>query len=314
MRLCRAGVPRPPVAGFHQGRSRTRHPRVSWPRPPVWRRTLRRPACRPRARRCSPARSAVVLRSLRWRLAAAAPGRADLVVRHRLPWPWPGNGRASALGQTLTHPGQCGDCAGWACSLVAVACRRRPRCRGRARHLGSQHWPCGAIAAALPRPGKRRGMRPGWQALGVALCRPALALPSSGSGRSTAIGLAVLVWMLALVMAVDTGAYAAGRSIGGPKLAPRISPNKTWAGLGGGIAGGHADRLRCRLSCWSLPASWPLVLVSGVLAVVEQGGDLAGIGVQAALRRQGQQSAHSRAWRRARPGRWAAGRRRLRWC
>lgn len=41
---------------------------------------------------------------------------------------------------------------------------------------------------------------------------------------------------IALVIAVDTGAYFAGRTIGGPKIAPRISPSKTWAGLLGGAA------------------------------------------------------------------------------
>ena len=41
---------------------------------------------------------------------------------------------------------------------------------------------------------------------------------------------------IALVIAIDTGAYFAGRTIGGPKIAPAISPSKTWAGLIGGMA------------------------------------------------------------------------------
>lgn len=45
----------------------------------------------------------------------------------------------------------------------------------------------------------------------------------------------VIVGILALVIATDTGAYASGRAIGGPKIAPKISPSKTWAGLGGGM-------------------------------------------------------------------------------
>lgn len=46
----------------------------------------------------------------------------------------------------------------------------------------------------------------------------------------------LLVGVLGLVICTDTGAYFAGRAIGGPKIAPSISPSKTWAGLAGGMA------------------------------------------------------------------------------
>jgi phosphatidate cytidylyltransferase len=48
-------------------------------------------------------------------------------------------------------------------------------------------------------------------------------------------GRANVLFMLLIVWASDIGAYAAGRLIGGPKLAPRISPGKTWSGAAGGL-------------------------------------------------------------------------------
>ena len=86
-------------------------------------------------------------------------------------------------------------------------------------------------------------------------------------------GRGTLLWLLGIVWATDIGAYAAGRSIGGPKLAPRFSPNKTWSGLAGGVASAALVGLvAARLS--GAPAA-ALALISAGLAVVAQLGDLA---------------------------------------
>ncbi|WP_231958741.1 phosphatidate cytidylyltransferase [Altererythrobacter sp. B11] len=48
---------------------------------------------------------------------------------------------------------------------------------------------------------------------------------------------AMVLAVLGVVIATDTGAYFTGRRFGGPKIAPRISPSKTWSGLAGGMLG-----------------------------------------------------------------------------
>lgn len=81
-------------------------------------------------------------------------------------------------------------------------------------------------------------------------------------------------WLLLVVWATDTGAYFAGRAIGGPKLAPRISPNKTWAGLIGGMVAAAAITLLLSLGTRETTISPEAAIVAMVLAVVAQIGDL----------------------------------------
>jgi phosphatidate cytidylyltransferase len=84
-------------------------------------------------------------------------------------------------------------------------------------------------------------------------------------------GFGLTIWTIAIVVATDVGAYFAGRSIGGPKLAPTISPNKTWAGLIGGVAcAGVAGVALAHL----LDVPRQLAGFAGLLAIAAQAGDL----------------------------------------
>jgi phosphatidate cytidylyltransferase len=86
-------------------------------------------------------------------------------------------------------------------------------------------------------------------------------------------GRALFFFLLLVIWATDIGGYAAGRSIGGPKLAPRFSPKKTWAGLVGGmIAAAGVGYAVASVDSAALPGV--AALAGAVLAVVGQMGDL----------------------------------------
>lgn len=87
------------------------------------------------------------------------------------------------------------------------------------------------------------------------------------AGRANVLFLFMVVW------ACDIGAYVAGRAIGGPKLAPAISPNKTWAGACGGLA---AAVLIGLATAQLLAPGGVLraIAIAAVLGIAAQAGDL----------------------------------------
>lgn len=128
--------------------------------------------------------------------------------------------------------------------------------------LTSGHFWAGLIAVLLGAAASyllalQQHKHPLWQAAGVPyLAVPALslvALSSQPHGAQIVIGMLLIVW------ATDTGALVFGNLIGGPRIAPRISPGKTWAGtLGGSICaalvyGLYIDLLLGHWALWAPP-------------------------------------------------------------
>lgn len=89
----------------------------------------------------------------------------------------------------------------------------------------------------------------------------------------TAHGFAAMLFIFAVVWATDILAYFVGRAIGGPKLAPSISPGKTWSGaIGGAISAVIAGTL-LHMAFFSLDGFW-VPVIALVLSIFSQIGDL----------------------------------------
>jgi phosphatidate cytidylyltransferase len=124
----------------------------------------------------------------------------------------------------------------------------------------------GLVAVALMTPVRRN-----WAAAGILYA--GVAEIASVLLRHDAVkGFVALVFVLLIVWVTDSGGYFAGRGIGGPKLWPRVSPKKTWAGAVGGLVASLA--VACAFAVLDLGKAGPLLTISGVLSVVSQLGDL----------------------------------------
>ena len=119
-----------------------------------------------------------------------------------------------------------------------------------------------------------------WPVLGVGYVAAPMAAAIWLRGQPD-IGRALVLWLVAVVWATDIAAYFVGRTVGGPKLAPGISPGKTWSGLGGGVAaaaavGGALGAL------FGVREPALLIAAGAAAAVVAQAGDL----LESALKRR----------------------------
>jgi phosphatidate cytidylyltransferase len=111
----------------------------------------------------------------------------------------------------------------------------------------------------------------GWAATGF--CYAAAAEIASVLVRlDAAAGFVALIMVLLIVWVTDIGGYFAGRGIGGPKLWPRVSPKKTWAGAIGGFIASLA--IAAVFASLGFGKTGPLLLLGAVVSIASQLGDL----------------------------------------
>ena len=114
--------------------------------------------------------------------------------------------------------------------------------------------------------------RAGWIALGACYAGAMLAAPLV-IRADDALGFVAMIFLFAVVWATDVAAYFAGRTIGGPKLWPAVSPKKTWSGAVAGAAAGIAAGSAVAVFAGIAPIA-PILAASFLLSVAAQFGDL----------------------------------------
>jgi phosphatidate cytidylyltransferase len=138
--------------------------------------------------------------------------------------------------------------------------------------VGQLSIAAGALAAGAAMLAGLCSRRRLWGAAGVLYAGTVLLAPVV-LRRDRELGLVSILVLFAVVWATDILGYFVGRAIGGPKLAPHISPKKTWSGAAGGAAGALAAGLAVAHVAGSAPAISVACVALG-LSIVSQVGDL----------------------------------------
>ncbi|HEX7789024.1 MAG TPA: phosphatidate cytidylyltransferase [Afipia sp.] len=124
----------------------------------------------------------------------------------------------------------------------------------------------GLIMASVFAQGQQRWVASGFLYAAAALFAAILVRLDAG------LGFIALIFVLLIVWVTDIGGYFAGRGIGGPKLWPRVSPKKTWAGAAGGLV--FSLVVAAAFAVLGFGKMLPLLILGMVLSVVSQLGDL----------------------------------------
>ncbi len=112
------------------------------------------------------------------------------------------------------------------------------------------------------------GMMCRWRPVPLLLGLPYAALAMLSFWVLRSYGAFLTLFTLAVVWSSDVGAYLAGRLLGGPRLAPAISPGKTWSGAVGGLVAAMTGGVA------SIGDGWSILPLAAVMGVASQLGDL----------------------------------------
>ena len=124
-----------------------------------------------------------------------------------------------------------------------------------------------ARSRALPYRNSPFWMAAGMVYAGIAFLGPALLRRDPDLGFTAVLFVTVIVW------ATDIFAFGSGRAIGGPRMLPKVSPNKTWSGAVGGLIGGVAAGTLVAYAS-GIGKLATVALIASVLSVLAQAGDL----------------------------------------